>query len=119
MKPQSKVGIAILLFVAVIVCSGIAVVWSVNAYHARHRHEHLDRLQHIQATHPTDEQLRKMLGTPWKELPTDEAVTFARNNWGGPSFSISPDTSRRSTRTFIFLFGDMVYLVFLDSTGSM
>lgn len=98
----------------------LAIVRSVTAYHSRHRGEHRDRLQRLLASHPTETQLLQILGSPWHAGTPDEAVALAREHWsGGPTFSISPDLARRSTRTLIYQVGDMVYLIFLDSTGAM
>ncbi|MEY3897734.1 MAG: hypothetical protein RLZZ214_3255 [Verrucomicrobiota bacterium] len=119
MKVFSKIAITIILFFVIILGSGIALVWSVNSYHARHRDEHLGQLRRIQANRPTEEQLEKMFGTPLTIIPTEEAVSFAKKNWGGSTFSISADTSRLSRRTLVFLVSDMVYFVFLDAASTM
>ena len=119
MSVKSNVIRALLIFVAVIAVGAVAIVVSVERYHGRHRAEHRERLQQLLADHPTESQLHQLLGSPWHQGTTDEAVALARQHWGGPSFSISADLTQRAPRTLIYLVSDMVYLVLIDTSGAM
>lgn len=119
MNVKSNVIRALLIFVALITVGAVATVVSVETYHARHRAEHRERLQQLLASHPTESQLHQILGNPWQAGSTDEAVTLAKQYWGGPSFSVSTDLAQRAPRTLIYLVGDMVYLILIDSSGTM
>jgi hypothetical protein len=119
MMIKSKFLRALLILSAVISLGVLALVCSVNAYHVRHRGQHRQRLEQLLAIHPTESQLHEILGDPWRAGTTDEAVTLARQNWGGPTLIIDTKLAQRSPRTLVYLIGDMVYLLFLDSNGTM
>ena len=119
MSTKSNVIRALLVFVTVITLGAVAIVISVERYHERHRAEHHERLRQLLANHPTESQLHQVLGNPLQAGSTDEAVALARQYWGGPSFSISADLAQRAPRTLIYLVGDMVYLILIDSSGAM
>jgi hypothetical protein len=119
MSVKSNVIRALLIFVAVIAVGAVAIVVSVERYHVRHRAEHRERLQQILASHPTESQLYQILGSPWHQGSTDEAVSLARQHWAAPSFSISADLAQRAPRALIYLVSDIVYLVLIDPSGTM
>src|SRR6476620_4793525 len=119
MKIQSTVLRVLLILLAVSSLGAFAIVGSVTAYHAQHRGQHRERLHHLRASHPSEPELYAMLGTPWQAGSTNEAIALAKENWGGPTFSISPELARRAPRALIYLVGDMVYLLFIDSSGNM
>ena len=118
MTTKAKVLWALLVVATVLLVSAAAIVWSVNAYHTRHRGEHRDRLQRLVADHPTEAHLQQMFGRPWSAGPTEEIVTFARETWG-QEFTVTPDLAGRSPRALLYQVEDMVYLLFLDSSGTM
>lgn len=119
MSLKSKVVRVLLIITAVATVGLVAMVISVEKYHAHHRAEHRERLQQLLAGHPTESQLHQILGSPRREGSTEEAITLARQNWGGPSFSISGELKQHAPRALIYFIGDMVYLIFLDSDGTM
>ena len=119
MSVTSNVIRALVIFVAVIAVGAVAIVVSVERYQVRHRAEHRDRLQQLLASHPTESQLHQILGSPWHQGSTDEAAALTRQHWGGPSFSIPADLAQRAPRTLIYLVSDMVYLVLIDTSGTM
>ena len=119
MKIKRTVVRALLVFLAVFSLGTLAIIGAVSAYHARHRSEHRQRLERVLASHPTEPQLRQILGSPWQAGSTGEAIALAQQNWGRPTFSISADITQRAPRTLIYLVGDMVYLLFIDSTGTI
>ena len=119
MKTGAKFWLIPLATMAVAITGWLIFVSSVNSYHARHRLTHLEKLQRIQASNPSEKQLYNILGQPLQVLAPGEALDFARKTWGGQTVTVDPETLRHSKHTAIFLAEDMVYLIFTDANGRM